>query len=157
VHLADTLYCCPVLSQFSPIAFFRLTVQYHDLENSKPVHLAHTDYSCLVNEPVHSNPILPAESTVTSSGTSQTSASCPYRLQLPCLEPVHSNPILPSESKVTCSGTSQTSASCPHNLLLPCPDPVRSNPILPSDSTIPGTGKSQTSDSCPHRSQLTCQ
>ena len=157
MHLAHTIYCCPVLSQFSPILLYRLTLQYQDLENPKPVHLAHRDHSCFVNEPVHSNHILPSQSTVRCSGTSQNIASCPLRLLLPCPEPVQSNPTLPSESTVTGSGRTQTSESCPHNLLLPCPQPVQSNYILLSDSTIPGSGKSLTSASFPHRLQFPCQ
>ena len=36
--------CCPHLSQFSPVPFDCLTVQYHMLEHPKPMHLAHTVY-----------------------------------------------------------------------------------------------------------------
>jgi hypothetical protein len=36
--------CCPHLSQFSPVPFHCLTVQYHVLEHRKPMHLAHTVY-----------------------------------------------------------------------------------------------------------------
>jgi len=84
VHLAHTVYCCPVLSQFSPVPFYRLTVQNHFLEHPKPVHLAHTVYCCLVNEPFQFSHILPSDSTVPRSGTSQTSPSCPHSLLLPC-------------------------------------------------------------------------
>jgi len=71
------------MRQFSPVTFYRLTVQYHVLEHPKPVHLAHTVYCCLVNETVQSSDILPSDSTVPRSGTSQTSASCPHSLLLP--------------------------------------------------------------------------
>ena len=39
-----TKICCRVLSQFSPIPFHCLTVQYHVPEHPKPMHLAHTVY-----------------------------------------------------------------------------------------------------------------
>jgi len=120
MHFAHKVYCYPGLSQFIPTPFCRLKVQYQVLEQPKPVHLAHTDYSCFVNEPVHSNPILPSDRTVTGRGTSQTSASCPNNLLFPCPEPVQSNPILPSVNTILGSGKSQTSASCPHRLQLTC-------------------------------------
>ena len=37
----------PVLSQFSPVPFYRPTVQYHVLEYPKPMHFTHTVCSCI--------------------------------------------------------------------------------------------------------------
>jgi len=72
------------LRQVSPVQFYCLTVQYYVQEHPKPVHLARTVYSCLVNETVQSSSILPFDSTVPRSGTSKTSTSCTHSLLLPC-------------------------------------------------------------------------
>ena len=148
MHLAHTLYCCPVLSQFSPIPFYPLTVQNQDLENPKSVHLC-PNIALTMNYfiPIrfyrlrvqlqaleHPKPVHFAHTIYCCPVLSQFSPITFYRLTVQYQDLENPKPVL----------LDHTYYSCLVN------EPVHSNHNLTSHSTVTCSGKSQTSASFPH-------
>ena len=74
--------CCPPLSQFSPVPFDCLTVQYHVLEHPKPMHLAHTVY-CSIQMSYRFAQISPSQ--IMASIFNTNCVFCPKKIEIPII------------------------------------------------------------------------